>query len=535
MAPPALLEGVIQDVDGSPKTDEVFVPQCHKTDSEVHALHILARRGALPTDAAERQLNTYLLAAVVECLAPRSLILPLSDAPQPAAMPDLGNVIHRVMARDPIQCCLSAVMEQCIPPLRHTSRSILYTDSQDVLINVVMGLLLGLYQDTTKKPGFSVRARLYALAHHMLTASKETQTQFCRSNEEVIILACMEYMARVVPLHMPVQAQMLTNKDSPTCGFYRRIPTLCDELRQTLDETQDADGLGWAAIHALCVEKVAKVSRLKRVAALSCQRDATPWTTSSINLPLVNVQRYLEIPRLFSSTVDEFRLLCAGLNLQPSLLQQIQTEVQIHVLPKNLQEMQWEALQRMAVTSRRKAYLRAHRYVCVHCLLTQPARNNLLAILRLDTLKQQLVCATCLTHDIVAINLLGRVLSLRGQQFYLCPQCVMVQQYKAGGEQIWASSANQCSTEALCAHKPAGSKPAGGKRKPKCFWCSEPVATHTVERVDHITGEMMEFHYCQRHSPSTEAMAKCSNARQLAALTLHPSKNRHAMEEVAGI
>lgn len=537
MAPPAFLEGVIQDMDGSHQRDEIFVPQCSKTDLEVHALHILARRGTLPADAAERQLNTYLLAARLEFVQPRSLILPLSDAPQPGTMPDLGNVIHRVMARDPIPCCLSAVMEQCIPPLRHTSRLIPYTDSQDVLINIVTGMLLGLYQDNTKKPGFPMRAKLYAQCHRMLTASKEAQTQFCRCNEEVIMLACMEYMARVVPLHMPVQAKVLTHKDASTCGFYRRIPVLCDELRQTLDESPEPNELPWPTIRALCAEKVTRVSRLKRVATLSSQRDTVPWNTSPANTLLTNVRQYLEIPRLFSSTADEFSLLCSGLNLQPSLLQQIQSEIQIHVLPDNLRDMQLDALQHMAVTSKRKAYLRAHRHICVHCLLTQSSRASFLATLRLDTLMQQLVCATCLTHDIVAINLLGRVLSLRGQQFYLCPQCVTVQQYKGVGEQIWAS--HQCSpmdgcSGTHCTHKTPEQK-NGSKRKPLCFWCMEPVATQTVERVDHITGEMLEFHYCQRHAPSYEAVFKCSNAKQLAALTPHPQKKSHSGEAQSGI
>ncbi len=545
-APAALLEGVIREINGSPsphKHTEVFVPRCQKLNREVHAIHHLARIGTLPAEAAERQLNTYLLAAVAQTVEPSSLILPLADAPQPGMLPDLGHMIHRVMARDPIQCCLSVVIEQCIPSLRHTTRSIPYTDSQDVILNMVMGMLLGLYPDNTKKPGFRVRALLYGQMHCLLTSSKEVQTEFCKNHEEVIVLACMEYIARIVPLHMPVQALMLTHKDSPTAGFYRRIPGLCDELRQSLDDAVDQGAATscWPLVHSICSGKVAKVSRLKRVPVMTNnntnQREGSACNAGTLSNAGAqeDVYRYLEVPRLYAATTDEFKLLAAGLDLQPLLLQLIQTEVQISPLPRNLLEIQWLALQELAGSSHRKAYLRSRRYLCVHCLLMHAAKTSPMATLRLDTLQQRLVCATCLKHELVCVNLLGRILSFRKQQYYLCPQCMTVQQYKASGEQVWVGS---CCTPSAhsCLHTISESKggAVGPRRKPPCFLCSEPAATQTIERVDHLTGELVLFHYCQRHTPRMDAVAKCSNARQLAAIGPPPSRIRHASSAKAG-
>jgi hypothetical protein len=48
--------------------------------------------------------------------------------------------------------------------------------------------------------------------------------------------------------------------------------------------------------------------------------------------------------------------------------------------------------------------------------------------------------------------------------------------------------------------------------------CSELALAHAVRRVDQLTGEMHEFHYCQRHTPRPEAVRLCVNARQLGAL-----------------
>jgi hypothetical protein len=527
-APPALLEGVIHETDGSDNiTDEIFVPQCQKLDKEVRALHKLARNGTLTTDAAERQLNTYLLTAVVRHKTPRNLLLPLPDTPHPGILPDIGHVMHRVMARDPIQCCLSSVIEQCIPSLRHTTRVIAYTDSQDVLMNIIMGMLLGLYQDSTKKPGFRVRALIYAKLHYLLTSTREEQTVFCKKHEAVIILACMEYIARVVPIHMPAQAQMLTHKDCPTAAFYRRIPGLCDELRQSLDENYANIGNNWEFIHEICTSKVSKVSRLKRVATASVHKEIAPWNSSTgfqSDCPSMKatIDGYLAIPQLHTSSLDEFRLLSIGLHLNPLILQQIQTEIQIHPLPKNLLEIQSVSLQELASANQRKAFLRTRRYICAHCLLSQTTKSCPMATLRLDTLMQRLVCATCLKPDLVCINLLGRILSFRKQQYYLCPQCMTVQQYKASEDQIWTSQQG-------CEHTsqdPRNIPKNGGKKKLVCFWCSEPAAIFSVERVNHLTGEMLWFHYCQRHTPRPDTLTKCSNARQLSATSPQNYKSR---------
>lgn len=527
MAPPSLLEGDFDDdeasdnrLEGSPHP-RVFVQGCTRLDKQVKSLHRLARIGALPTEAAERQLNTYLLAATLgHALVPKSLMLPLTDAPQPGMLPDLGNVLHSVMARDPIPCTLSTVLEQCIPSLRHTNCQIGYTDSQDVLLNVVMGTLLGLFQDNAKKPCFLVRAHLYTKIHAVLTATKEEQTAFCRHHEEIILLSCMEYIARVVPCHMPAQAMMLTHKEAPTSGFYRRIPTLCDELRQALDDC--AEGGTWEEIHALCSDKVARVSRLKRVQANPPHRQPALWDQGGKQQ--LEVRQYLEVPQLLHATAEEYKLLGLELSLAPSLLQRVQTEVGITPLPRNLRTIQSEALREVARTSQRAAYLRSKCYICIHCLLTHAQRASPMATLRLDTLRQHLVCATCLRDELVAVNLLGRVLSFRKQQYYLCPQCTTIQRYTPHSGPRWTEDLHAC-----CAHSEARGGGCVRKRLP-CFWCSEPAAIHTLERVDHLTGEMVQFHYCQRHCPKPEAVSRCYNARHLAAVGPPQSRFRQAQQ-----
>jgi hypothetical protein len=238
----------------------------------------------------------------------------------------------------------------------------------------------------------------------------------------------------------------------------------------------------------------------------------------------LSVAPYLEVPQLFHATADEYRLLGLGLDLVPSLLQRVQTEVGITTLPGNLLGIQREALQEVARTSHRAAYLRSKCYICIHCLLTHAQRASPMATLRLDTLRQHLVCATCLRNELVAVNLLGRVLSFRKQQYYLCPQCTTIQRYRPHAGPPWTDDPGGC------AHSEPRGSSGGARRRLACFWCSEPAATHTLERVDHLTGEMVQFHYCQRHCPKPEAVSRCYNARQLAAVGPPQSRLRHALQ-----
>ena len=270
-APLSLLEGC----QIGPPTP-ALIPGCPRLNHEVCALHLLARRGVLTMDAAERQLNTYLPAAASQSLVrqPKHLrwtLLSIPDAPHYTHLPDLGYVIHRVLSKDPLPGSLSGVVEHSIPCLRHTTAPIQFTDSQDVLLNLVLSMLLGLYPGgNVKRPSFSTRAALYARVHALLTASREAQTAFCLRHTPVVLLSCMEYVARVLPAYIPAQAAFLTERDPNTGAYFRRIPTLCDELRMGLDDPGPPE---WARIHALCSGVMDKVMRLKKSNTMPPARD----------------------------------------------------------------------------------------------------------------------------------------------------------------------------------------------------------------------------------------------------------------------
>jgi hypothetical protein len=137
--------------------------------------------------------------------------------------------------------------------------------------------------------------------------------------------------------------------------------------------------------------------------------------------------------------------------------------------------------------------------------------------LRLDTIEQKLVCATCMKSDLIHVNMLGRILRFKRQHFYLCPSCVSVQQYMGQGEQPWSWGGASDTSKPKCPHLHGQQAVQGGGRKRRsCEVCSEAALAHGVERVDHMTGRLQYFFYCQRHFPRLDILIKCINARQMA-------------------
>jgi hypothetical protein len=508
MVPVSKLEGYyLEHKHTDPNTS--YIPHCPQLDVQVKALHLMARHGAISADTAERQINSYLLAPHARSDPPlpgRYLLLPLTDAPHHDLLPDLGQIVHQILTRAPIACSLSAVIEQCIPRFRHTTRTIHYTDSQAPLLTLAMGLLLGLYHGPVKKPCFSTRATLLARLHRLMTSKPETQTEFCRENEELLLLAGMEYLARVLPVHMPVQNKTLTEGDAATSGFYRRIPPLCDELRQGLDEGGD---LSWEAIRRGCAAKVERVSRLKR-----CHPHAAPQKEGRQDLQTMHppplpsqMAGYWGVPVLHGGTTDEYSLLAMAQGLHGPAIQYIQQTLQVFPLPRNLRQMQ---LDRLSSAGRaRAAYLQTRHHICMQCTLTHKTQHPPPTRLRLDTLQQRLVCANCLTPDPVCVNMLGRLMLYRKTYYYLCPCCSTVHPYEGKGEQPWVTGG--------CTHaKSTTHTSEQGKRKEQCTVCSEQATPHTARRVDQLTGDIHLFHFCQRHTPRLEAARKCVNAKQMA-------------------
>lgn len=177
------------------------------------------------------------------------------------------------------------------------------------------------------------------------------------------------------------------------------------------------------------------------------------------------------------------------------------------VLPGDAGRMQEDALARVGASGRAQTYTRTRHFMCQHCSLQH--KSCLPPKLRLDTIRQSLICSVCSSTDVLSIDMVGRVLRHKRQSFLLCPGCVRVRQFKGHDEmRAWFLDG--------CQHAHPPTRPSAVRGRPLCMACTEPANQHRIERVDHLTGGMRPFSFCQRHMPRPDELARCLNARQLA-------------------
>ena len=66
--------------------------------------------------------------------------------------------------------------------------------------------------------------------HMILKKNECLQTVFFRRNQHIVMLAFMEYTARVIPLYMPTELLFLQRNFAMTY-YFEHTPLSCDEFR----------------------------------------------------------------------------------------------------------------------------------------------------------------------------------------------------------------------------------------------------------------------------------------------------------------
>lgn len=137
----------------------------------------------------------------------RRLVMPARDAPQFGTLPDLGRQIRGVLAGEEPRDFTAGLVAQALPCLRRAHKPL--PGPCTAALNLLLGLVLGLYPDVGKRPPFGVRARLFGRVHRLLTSEPAVQAAFVASHAMLVVLACMEYLARVVPSLLPAEHEFL--------------------------------------------------------------------------------------------------------------------------------------------------------------------------------------------------------------------------------------------------------------------------------------------------------------------------------------
>ena len=362
--------------EGDPEKDPTrYIPASHALSAHVGRVHRLAREGQVDALTAERHLNAHLGAA---CCPPdwpgphfrmEWLVMPLTDAPQFGNLPDLWPAVHRALTGPEfrIDQGLPALILQTLPCFRRPSPVPIAASSTGssgntppwhgagpVLINLVLGLLLGLYPDATGKPQFAVRARVFGSIRAVLTSDQEAQDQFVSARMALVSLAMTEYLARVLPECMPAEEEFL--RETLGMGqYFEQGALLCNEFRSGLASLDHEPGWRplaareWDQLDSRAAETVERMTRVKRKPIRHCElRNHTEDSGLDWRPAMV-------CPVVPAGSLDDYKILAHSFSLPKhgADVERFHSLIFLGRLPSNLLRMQIASLMSQVALERR--------------------------------------------------------------------------------------------------------------------------------------------------------------------------------------
>lgn len=575
-------------------------------NSRLVVLHRMARLGC--GQNIQAHIDSYIPAVAFLCgrerrcadegAFARRMVLCISDAPQEGTLPDLGFKLRSALlafrphgprgGKNAHQasicdfpgvlvddCYATRMLLQALPCIKKGVRKEVgnFTGYQ-VGLNVLLGLLLGLYPSAVKFPPFQVRVTVYTRIHQLLTMGGGKE--FCECHPMLMTMAFMEYCAHVVPSYLSAEHEILV-RETGMASFFSSVPVACDVFRQDMLNNMGSEcDIPWASLERYCEAVVDKYTRgcknrvkQKRNDHGVCSRIPLDVVQTFASLPLVtpyDVHLDEGTHRILGSELATFDLDasesrdlarqpnvrdCTGRkSLEPDtgdlalrrkryeMVAAMQVILRVSSLPANIIRKQLRSLAVCMGVCERSALDGMILYVCASCGLGSSGASRSLQTrgqcrldgrcFSMDGHSARFVCSHCQASAVIAVNTLGRVVTLRSQCFFLAPCCCTVQvyggsggefqsEYCAGSEEVLCEQMSSGVIQHACPHRRRKSN--ARPQRARCEVCqtvsSGAVAPELFTVVDHLTGVMRSIRLCSRHAPRPEALKHVVNWSQL--------------------
>lgn len=477
-------------------------------------------------------LNTYLAVPVLSKRFPQYphdfFTMSLSETPCFENIPDVWFVVRDIFkhmfahyhmnnkkTKKNQKNMLHYLFAHALPCFHETNKPIQVDEYVCAVWNLLLALLLGLYPQVMRKPHFIWRCDIFIRVHQLMTSNSVVQQEFVSNHHSLLVLACMEYCAQVIPKFWPSEYEFLMKENNNMHLFFEKVPLLCDELR-SMESPVD-----WRELEIQAESKIHKCCRTRRLNKVvgDSQNETTSIHIRATNKkkstlpesPLMDIQVILDCPVLLSLNHHcyEYTLLAHAYNVPVMMLEEVHRLLQVYPLPQNIKQLQWESMSALYSTCLRTRWISSRLHVCMQCLYT---KNHLHNKFRLNVFTEKIVCSECLSHEVVSLDMLGRIAVILNVSYILCPECHKVHPYQ-GDKGSWLT---HCPLAVVCLES--------NEERLACEVCSETQGVTGYERVNHMTGKMQMVGYCSKHHPAEHAAKECMNVRQMKEVTLRKKK-----------
>lgn len=442
----------------------------------------------LSTDcgAARARIDAHLLACWLDPVRPDPMfVLSNTDTFHYHNLPDLSKYLrHALAVGDWGSNIISAFMAVFCLQLKKQKRTFQSTAlvERTALVNLLHGLLLGLYPYNTRHMNFDLRIKIVGELRIVMCSG--SQLEFILDHEELIHFAVVEYLANVLPDFMPVEDALLVK------GMQSRfsINQVCETFRVAATEVVESSATMWTDLNKLAKAQLPALHRQLKVSNMKIiRRQNVPRVPNAVWTTLAShgfYDRLLELPLMpmtGTNMIAQIKLLCPDFDfLQLQTLEYFWSNIMLCVLPRQTAEKQQKTLSKYGSCQTYQDAL-THVAACLPCALK--SRSGLLTQeFAYNCIDDILQCATC-SRTVHKINMLGRVLTIRDVSYYLCSGCLR--------PTVWKGDMNMCS---------ACESPSVRQDLSTCVACSKKTFEVVRKVIDVDTMRILSTPLCFHHA-----------------------------------
>jgi hypothetical protein len=553
-------------------------------DSEIHAVvqqlyDIFTHK---PGIAVQMQIDRYLFAAsaavVAECGGDaHTCVLMESQVPCLFNLPDMVYILRNRLIRGSWTNALQeTVCRYTIPGMQKSrwvtrqrktptgaacagadtsaapaSEEAPYRDSSDaslsaVYLNTLMGLLLGLYPQCSKRPGFNMRVRIVCAVRALLTSSVQVQTSFILKHVSLLRLAMVEYFANVLELYCPVEYKLL-QRHVDICAYMNLCRSSCDLFRvNNLSEGLQQQGtnaaIDWVWLDSLAYKMTDKIIRSTRVESKLVNhvelhhKSIKKLVSSEIYKQPAACDEFLTLVKgcaiaycqddhsylyqqmlsdaaaVAETSSESIRASIMDLNV---VVADIHSIIHATMLPANFVRAQIQTLRQIYEFDPIQLMVASKKRICLHCILRIAPKQFALeekinGNIRMELDTDEIYCNRCMSSaHIISIDLIGRIIRINQSYIYICIQCGGAHEWQSDGCDLLkcpAEPKRRIRLRALLNDEKQDTEiprpgPVSRKCRTHCFICKKLCTGHGLWVV-HVAGmRMIHIDLCSTHLP----------------------------------
>lgn len=360
-----------------------------------------------------------------------------------STLPDIGRFVSQsLIQKDWKSNVIVNVICNSIPCLKKNRVAFLSQEHfvdpcVSVLVNIMHGLLLGLYPNTAKRPSFEQRVRCASELRAVMTKPLKDQAAFIYSNLNLLKLSMMEYVWYACNTFLVSERDIICSVQGMQT-FFEICPNVADAFRQETLQNESWDWQKMNEVASVCVDRCVRTCKFRSGRSLSSREGVIKWKRITDDMDhLFDAAKEMNSVNIYGLLWKLYHLEYPSLTVEDfNIVDHIHSRCKVYPLPCNLASMQCAALLKRYSSDHFQMENMMKIHICMKCC-NKLNGFTVSSKLRLCMQTNKLRCASCgLQNSILSVNMLGKILVIQGASYILCPCCGTFKRWNCTGNEF---------------------------------------------------------------------------------------------------